>query len=63
MTEREIRWLDITTIGSNYDHQVSECGRYERHRPRTFSRPHSTDYQTELPWVNGPPPKPKDERS
>lgn len=28
----EVRWIQVTTLGSRFEEQMSECGRYWRHR-------------------------------
>jgi hypothetical protein len=54
-------WVEVTTLGSAYEEQVSMCGKYWRHRPLTMQRlsflsGDSTCYP-DLPWQDGRAPK------
>ena len=56
-------WISITVLGSAYEQEVSECGRFQRHRPRNLNLPMPgrdrfgmDAYATEAPWIRGPAP-------
>ena len=59
-------WINITTVGSAYEVQVSEDGKHYRHRLIVPSmQPHrrdplglDDDFESPVvPWVTGQPPK------
>lgn len=45
-------WIDITTVGSSYDVQLSPSTNRQRHRAHSFG-------EYELEWTNGAPPENK----
>lgn len=47
------RWISVTTLGSEWDHEMTAGGLYHRHRPFSHGGPTQE-------WRPGPPPKPKE---
>lgn len=59
----EIRWIPLTVLGSAYEQEISECGRFKRHRrlsPATLIRaPGGAGLgyaYDDGPWLPGPAP-------
>lgn len=63
MNDEDTEWFSVTRLGSVYEHEVSRCGRYERHRLlqlRERGRKFGDSLSVDLPWVAGPPPERKE---
>jgi hypothetical protein len=62
MSDDCLVWIDMTVAGSKWERQITDCGRYTRHRNIYLSSytisidENGFSRKVDGPWTDGPPP-------